>query len=159
MDIIILQLSVLILNVSAQLSHTSMNPKATNLCVESCLCFSSIILWSCLYDIATYQFPQLYLLFVERFSEYTLLTICLMIFRYKFTLFNELYFLVSGGTVWIGMNLIKISSYLTFRNCFLSASHGFSDILPSYIIACQHQLFLFQRGKHMVLIASIDSCF
>lgn len=25
--------------------------------------------------------------------------------RYKFTLFNELYFLVSGGTVWIGMHL------------------------------------------------------
>lgn len=25
--------------------------------------------------------------------------------RYKFTLFNELYFLVAGGTVWIGTNL------------------------------------------------------
>lgn len=25
--------------------------------------------------------------------------------RYKFTLFNELYFLVAGGTVWIGTQL------------------------------------------------------
>jgi hypothetical protein len=26
-------------------------------------------------------------------------------FRYKFTLFNELYFLVAGGTLWIGADI------------------------------------------------------
>lgn len=37
-----------------------------------------------------------------------------MIFRYKFTLFNELYFLVAGGTVWIGT---RLHAYMIRKTC------------------------------------------
>lgn len=64
--------------------------------------------------------------------------------RYKFTLFNELYFLVAGGTVWIGIHLSWFSWYFTFWPSFkndvvwalaLALTCTFNCLLPSLIIA------------------------